>query len=342
MEIIPSEDQITLHGPPTESGGVVLEGKVAIYILEETKVKSLSLKLTGKAKASWKCSKSYNGKTHVRHAKREIIKIVKPLLPLRSEPHILSPGKHEFVFEFPIEGSLPETVHVKNGCIQYTLKAIADRPFPKRKSTHRREIQIVRTSFPGSVSHLQPINVHDVWNDNIPYEISLPVKSFGLGDIIPVTIKLFPEVKDVAFKSISCHLKECVTYCKPESGRFKIERQWLHFSTDCESLSGIFEKTLHLPIPSESDSVHFDCCTELIKIEHKLKMRVEIESFEDGEKAFYVEFPIIIMPESNNDPDRSLPVYTAEWLPNPHGRRMSLPPSYDCAGSNQTAIMTSP
>ncbi|KAK9761577.1 hypothetical protein K7432_013426 [Basidiobolus ranarum] len=340
MEIIPSEDQVTLHGPPAESGGVVLEGKVVIYLLEETKIKSLSLKLTGKAKASWKCT--YNGKTHVRHAKREIVKMIKPLLPLKSEPHVLSPGKHEFAFELPFEGSLPETVRVKNGCIQYILKVIADRPFPKRKSTHRQEIPIVRFSFPGSVSHLQPINVHDVWNDNIPYEISLPVKSFGLGDIIPVTVKLFPEVKDATFKSISCHLKECVTYCKPESGRFKVERHWLNFTTDCDDLSGIFEKTLHLPIPSESDSIHFDCSTELIKIQHKLKMRVEIDSLEEGEKAFYVEFPIIIMAESNNGPDQSLPLYTAEWFPDVCARRMSLPPSYDCVSTSQGTVMTAP
>ncbi|KAK9663776.1 hypothetical protein K7432_017921 [Basidiobolus ranarum] len=104
----------------------------------------------------------------------------------------------------------------------------------------------------------------------------------------------------------------------------------------------MFEKTLNLPIPLESESVHFDCCTELIKIQHKLKMRVEIDSLEEKEKVFYVEFPIIIMAESNNGPDQSLPIYTPEWLSNPYARRMSLPPSYDCVGPTFSAVMTAP
>ncbi|ORX91231.1 hypothetical protein K493DRAFT_355886 [Basidiobolus meristosporus CBS 931.73] len=325
VEVLLSEDQVFLQGHPAEAEEVVLGGKVVVDLSEETKIKSLSVKLTGKSKVSWKYT--YNGETQFSHAKRNIVKIHKPLLPQTNKHYTLSPGKHEFNFELPFEGAFPETVHVKNGYVQYMLNVVMDRPFPRKKSTCSREIQIIRSSFHRSDFHLEPINIYDVWNGRIPYEITLPVKSFGPGDVIPVNIKHSPKDEGISLNRVDCHLIESITYRKPETSLFTVERRTLRLLTDAERFHGVLEKNLQLPIPTKSN-IHIGCCTELIKIQHKLKMHFKVD-LDEGEESFSVEFPIIIMSASNHDLHQILPVYTSEQPTNPYARRMSLPPSYE-------------
>ncbi|KAJ6160600.1 hypothetical protein N7470_003996 [Penicillium chermesinum] len=109
-------------------------------------------------------------------------------------------GDYLYSFEFPIDGSLPETIKTDLGYVRYDLEAIVERSGAFRPNLlGNLEIPVIRTPAEGSLEQVEPIAISRNWEDQLHYDIVISGKSFPLGSQIPIAFKLTPLAK------VECH-----------------------------------------------------------------------------------------------------------------------------------------
>lgn len=113
---------------------------------------------------------------------------------------LFPPGDYLYSFEFPIDGSLPETIKSDMGYVRYDLEAIVERSGAFRPNLlGSTEIQVIRTPAEGSLEQVEPIAISRNWEDQLHYDIVISGKSFPLGSQVPIAFKLTPLAK------VECH-----------------------------------------------------------------------------------------------------------------------------------------
>ncbi|KAJ5551225.1 hypothetical protein N7535_000832 [Penicillium sp. DV-2018c] len=109
-------------------------------------------------------------------------------------------GDYLYSFEFPIDGSLPETIKTDLGSVRYDLEAMVERAGAFRPNLlGTLEIPVIRTPAEGSLEQVEPIAISRNWEDQLHYDIVISGKSFPLGSQIPIAFKLTPLAK------VECH-----------------------------------------------------------------------------------------------------------------------------------------
>ncbi|KAL4964546.1 arrestin family protein [Aspergillus stella-maris] len=109
-------------------------------------------------------------------------------------------GDYLYSFEFPIDGSLPETIKTELGFVRYDLEAIVERSGAFRPNLlGNLEVPVIRTPAEGSLEQVEPIAISRNWEDQLHYDIVISGKSFPLGSHIPIAFKLTPLAK------VECH-----------------------------------------------------------------------------------------------------------------------------------------
>lgn len=109
-------------------------------------------------------------------------------------------GDYLYSFEFPIDGSLPETIKTDLGFVRYDLEAIVERSGAFRPNLlGTMEIPVIRTPAEGSLEQVEPIAISRNWEDQLHYDIVISGKSFPMGSQIPIAFKLTPLAK------VECH-----------------------------------------------------------------------------------------------------------------------------------------
>lgn len=109
-------------------------------------------------------------------------------------------GDYVYNFEFPIDGSLPETIKTDLGFVRYDLEAIVERSGAFRPNLlGTLEVPVIRTPAEGSLEQVEPIAISRNWEDQLHYDIVISGKSFPLGSQVPVAFKLTPLAK------VECH-----------------------------------------------------------------------------------------------------------------------------------------
>lgn len=109
-------------------------------------------------------------------------------------------GDYLYSFEFPIDGSLPETIKTDLGFVRYDLEAVVERSGAFRPNLlGTMEIPVIRTPAEGSLEQVEPIAISRNWEDQLHYDIVISGKSFPLGSQIPIAFKLTPLAK------VECH-----------------------------------------------------------------------------------------------------------------------------------------
>jgi hypothetical protein len=113
---------------------------------------------------------------------------------------LFPPGEYLYSFEFPIDGSLPETIRSELGFVRYDLEGIVERAGAFRPNLlGSTEIQVIRTPAEGSLEQVEPIAISRNWEDQLHYDIVISGKSFPLGSQVPIAFKLTPLAK------VECH-----------------------------------------------------------------------------------------------------------------------------------------
>ncbi|EYE95452.1 uncharacterized protein EURHEDRAFT_59050 [Aspergillus ruber CBS 135680] len=109
-------------------------------------------------------------------------------------------GDYLYSFEFPIDGSLPETIKTDLGSVKYDLEAIVERAGAFRPNLlGNLEVPVIRTPAEGSLEQVEPIAISRNWEDQLHYDIVISGKSFPLGTQVPIAFKLTPLAK------VECH-----------------------------------------------------------------------------------------------------------------------------------------
>lgn len=109
-------------------------------------------------------------------------------------------GDYLYSFEFPVDGSLPETIKTDLGFVRYDLEAIVERSGAFRPNlTGTLEVPVIRTPAESSLEQVEPIAISRNWEDQLHYDIVISGKSFPLGTQIPIAFKLTPLAK------VECH-----------------------------------------------------------------------------------------------------------------------------------------
>lgn len=109
-------------------------------------------------------------------------------------------GDYLYSFEFPIDGSLPETIKTDLGSVRYDLEALVERSGAFRPNLlGTLEVPVIRTPAEGSLEQVEPIAISRNWEDQLHYDIVISGKSFPLGTQVPIAFKLTPLAK------VECH-----------------------------------------------------------------------------------------------------------------------------------------
>lgn len=109
-------------------------------------------------------------------------------------------GDYLYSFEFPIDGSLPETIKTDLGSVRYDMEAIVERSGAFRPNLlGTLEVPVIRTPAEGSLEQVEPIAISRNWEDQLHYDIVISGKSFPLGSQVPIAFKLTPLAK------VECH-----------------------------------------------------------------------------------------------------------------------------------------
>jgi arrestin-related trafficking adapter 3/6 len=113
---------------------------------------------------------------------------------------LFPPGDYLYSFEFPIDGSMPETIKSDLGFVRYDLEAIVERSGAFRPNLlGSSEIEVIRTPAEGSLEQVEPIAISRNWEDQLHYDIVISGKSFPMGSQVPIAFKLTPLAK------VECH-----------------------------------------------------------------------------------------------------------------------------------------
>ncbi|RAH48325.1 arrestin C-terminal domain-containing protein [Aspergillus aculeatinus CBS 121060] len=148
-------------------------------------------------------------------------------------------GDYLYSFEFPIDGSLPETIKTDLGFVQYDLEAIVERAGAFRPNLlGSLEVPVIRTPAEGSLEQVEPIAISRNWEDQLHYDIVISGKSFPLGSQVPIAFKLTPLAK-VECHRIKVYVTENIQHWTADKSvhRFQPAKKVLLFEKRADSAS---------------------------------------------------------------------------------------------------------
>ncbi|KAF9885118.1 hypothetical protein FE257_000758 [Aspergillus nanangensis] len=148
-------------------------------------------------------------------------------------------GDYLYSFEFPIDGSLPETIKTELGFVRYDLDAIVERSGAFRPNLlGNLEVPVIRTPAEGSLEQVEPIAISRNWEDQLHYDIVISGKSFPLGSQVPIAFKLTPLAK-VECHRIKVYVTENIQHWTSDKSvhRFQPAKKVLLFEKRADSAS---------------------------------------------------------------------------------------------------------
>ncbi|KAK9729761.1 hypothetical protein K7432_000009 [Basidiobolus ranarum] len=304
LDIKLENDTLIFNGSPSDSAGALLRGKVILRLKEATKLRSLTLNLKGREKTTW--TESYGTKAFANYAKRKLIDHSWVLLEPKKEGHSFAAGEYTYIFEYAFPGSLPETIHIDSGKVEYKLQAFAERSFLQRNLTSEKEINIKR--YTNNSECNESTDLSDIWENKVRYEVHVPMKCFGLGESIPISINIASLMEQAHIKRVVCFLRESITNRIPEMNKFNVDHNWLRLCSEKYVPTTHLQTTLNLQVPNNSKCVHIDYRSELIRIRHTLQVKVEVEKAGTIDYVIF-DLPIYILPAAHDEFFQDLPSY---------------------------------
>ncbi|RDK47982.1 arrestin domain protein [Aspergillus phoenicis ATCC 13157] len=148
-------------------------------------------------------------------------------------------GDYLYSFEFPIDGSLPETIKTDLGSVRYDIEAIVERAGAFRPNLlGTLEVPVIRTPAEGSLEQVEPIAISRNWEDQLHYDIVISGKSFPLGSQVPIAFKLTPLAK-VECHRIKVYVTENIQHWTADKSvhRFQPAKKVLLFEKRADSAS---------------------------------------------------------------------------------------------------------
>ncbi|KAF4331931.1 Arrestin-related trafficking adapter 3 [Fusarium beomiforme] len=125
---------------------------------------------------------------------------------------VFYPGTYDYAFEFPINHHQLETTKVPYGSVKWELRATIDRAGMFNINLRdRKELSFVRIPDPLSLEMRDPILSSRQWQDQLHYDLYISGKSFPIGSMIPIVLKLSPLDK-VQMHGLKVFVTESIEY----------------------------------------------------------------------------------------------------------------------------------
>ncbi|ORZ07824.1 hypothetical protein BCR42DRAFT_360180 [Absidia repens] len=309
-------DNLIMFGSAYESSGCVLRGVLRFTLTQPLKVKSISVRFTGKSLHTWS-EVVGNGQEQLCHEdEHTVVDHHFDCLPRQSKLYTLPVGNHSYHFEFVLKGSLPETTHVINFYqVEYKLKALVERPAFIPNQSARQVVHLSRQLYsPHSPEFMEPVYMVKRYQNDLESIISLPAKIYAYGDTITLSIVISALHDHLQLDSMTCNLKEYIilgnsgvgtlTDNARAHGRHLFSTKVNQFSTstttmeqqqpqrhvDSEdnnnnNLKGgltVWAKQFDVVLPSTGTEMHCDMDNDMVRVRHKFKFILDFHHTQTG------------------------------------------------------------
>ncbi|ORX85299.1 hypothetical protein K493DRAFT_341811 [Basidiobolus meristosporus CBS 931.73] len=301
VDIIFDQEVVIARGSASESQGYFVEGVVDLKLQEPTKVNDIVLKLVGTI-SLFTATKGWLHKT--------IVKQKWSLMDRSSGGKALAADTYQYRFNVFLPGSLPESVILELGEINYRLTAQVKRPAFARDVSASRLVTLRRDSL----LYLEPQETLFANDQEIKLPIQdsirLPTRTVLQGDSIPLQI-LFCHLIGHQIEKVSISIMEHVRY-QSNISAYQTTKQIAKFKLDIQLEDLSQEKLLMLDL--SSCEVRFSCNTSFIQVEHYLQ--VEFSSCEcpdtDDLGPMAMRIPIWFAPKELQTAYDELPPYSGQ------------------------------
>lgn len=121
----------------------------------------------------------------------------------------LAAGNYEWDFEFPIPGTMFESVEgLDDSHIRYKLKATVARGKFLHDLHAYKAVRIIRTLDPSALELAHAMTVENIWPNKIEYQLIIPQKAIIFGTHIDVEMRFTSLLKGLKIGAIKCVLIE--------------------------------------------------------------------------------------------------------------------------------------
>ncbi|KAI8079763.1 uncharacterized protein BX664DRAFT_269497 [Halteromyces radiatus] len=297
LKIELENDSLTMFGSAQESAGCVLRGVLHCTLTQPMKIKSISLRFTGKTVLTWS-EPLGNGQERLYHEDEQtVIDNQFYCLSRQQKLHTLPIGDHTYNFEFVLPGHLPETTHVINFYqVEYKLKAMVERPAFIPNQTTRQAIHVSRQLFsPFSPEFMEPVYVVKRHENMLEYTVSMPTKIYAYGDTISLSINISALHDYIQPDSLTCNLKEYIILGNfgnssgnnpgmvidgtRAHGRHLFSTRIKHFTTTNHQT---WTKQLEVGLPTAKNEMHCDMDNDMVRVRHKFKFILDFHDARTG------------------------------------------------------------
>lgn len=242
--------------------------------------------------------------------------------------YTLNAGTHQWPFELPLPGDLPQSLEAEGGRVNYRLKAIVERPTFVHNIVKKRPIQIVRCFLPSDYELSQSLEIHNTWSEKMVYDITLPSKVYAHGETIPMKFNVQPIASNLSVRLLSGSLKEYCTYTANERSKTdtrvvrtcRVEKPFEDEQSQQQQrqqLQTHWSKVVPLQIPERSPLVFCDAENDMIRIRHKLKFVISLINSDGHLSELRCSVPITIV---DFFVSQGLPSYDETWRSVPYDR----------------------
>ncbi|KAK9761251.1 hypothetical protein K7432_013974 [Basidiobolus ranarum] len=327
LKLLLERDILIFNGTPAESVGALLKGKVVLDLKESLDFMSLDLNLRGVFHHNWS---EMRGNQHVLHFSNTVlINESWHLVRVERKSHYLPAGIHTFDFEYVFNGSLPETIHLDNGGVEYKLQATLHRGFLRGNVIAQKEVEVRRYLHFFNSDFDQSTQFSSVWNNMLSYDICLPSKMVGLDEFLPIGLKLSSICDTTEVRKAGCYIKEIITKHTPDTYAAHVENRWIKLlNIDPEDLNSSQYHSMNVFISSRD--VHITCTTKWVTVDHILVIKIKLKGFYSGTQVVALEVPFMVLSSSSKDVTQSLPTYSLSDISSNTASLPMLqpPPSY--------------
>jgi hypothetical protein len=288
IDIDPSFTGILYGLADDESDGCIVKGTCTLHVVKPFKIRRLFISLDGKLRVNIKSAVSLAPASEGVEI-RTLISKHKHYHGEDGQTKVLQPGDHVYPFEFELPSTLPATFHSKHGHIAYRIRLSIHRPMFTNDITAKKEIVLRRCLMNefASVSHATE-RMEGVYEELMHYQASAPGMTFREGGLIKLNLNfdlLHPYTSSI--REVSCALQETIQY--RTTG---VQSVNAHASSKLDIMLPLGVSTFYPSKSADYDSsethdynavfrvcprVNADTNTKLLKVTHKIVIKVSIE-----------------------------------------------------------------
>ncbi|KAF9407910.1 hypothetical protein BGZ94_002522 [Podila epigama] len=313
-----------IYATPEEQGRIT--GYVEYNSADERKGEKLELYFRTKSEARW--LRSYGQSVIVFHNKEILqMKTWKYDLPTTATG-LIAAGKSRFDFEVILDPHCPSSIKGNRGWLNYRLRLTLRRKFPRRNIVTAQDVWVFSSCLPapGPIYLPREPSVYSgIWEDRLPFTITLPATSIQLGEMLPVYVKFEP------FLKTSGHLGQELIVVDAVIKLKQYTRLWHKWDVKTETkqvlempvndgwptTSDGFERMIEVPIPP-APRLSCTAITRVVRKTHCLKLIMHVHTNTSSAKEareLRIEMDVNITgPRPPTDiVDEELPPYSLTW-----------------------------